>query len=196
MTLAYTFWHRPKAAVPVAGYERDLRLFHERLAAEPISGFVDSYSLRVPDLSWLPGGGYEDWYLVEDFTSLGRLNQAAVDAARLSRHDPLAAAVSTEHGAGGVYALTGGSPGADPGAGPRAGSGAGGWFGWFGKRDGVGYPEFRAELADLVAQGVVTAAWQRQMVLGPASEFRLEAAGPVRLSGARLISDGAVIVSG
>lgn len=136
-------------------------------------------------MGWLPGGGYEDWYLVADFTALGALNRAAVDAARLGRHDALAATVSTEAGAGGVYALAGGSPG----VGSR-------WAGWFRKRDGVGYPELRGELAELVSRAVVAAVWQRQMVLGPAPEFRLEADGPVQVRGAELRVGVPVIVSG
>ena len=34
------------------------------------------------DLPWLPGGGYEDWYLVDGFAALGTLAEHAVDSAR------------------------------------------------------------------------------------------------------------------
>jgi hypothetical protein len=174
MPLAYTFWHQPRRDVAVREYERDLGRFHERLAAVPIPGFVSSHSLRVPDLPWLPGGGYEDWYLIDDFTALGVLNQAAIDAARLTSHDALADAV--HDGRAGVYAAL-----------KVAAEELAGWVGWFSKRDGVRYPELRAELQEHLDKGAVRAVWQRQMTLGPTPEFRLEAAGPVQLAGADLV---------
>ena len=57
--LAYTFWHRPRPERHPAEYETGMRHFHQRLAEVPIPGFVGSWTLRVPDLPWLPGGGYE-----------------------------------------------------------------------------------------------------------------------------------------
>jgi hypothetical protein len=171
-------------------YEGWLARFHGRLAAVPIAGFGRSYTLRVPELEWLAGGGYEDWYLVADFAALGELNRAAVDAARLDSHDALARTVSARHGAGGVYGLAFGA------ASVGVGTASGGWAGWFGKRDGVGYPQLRAELHELVEAGAISAVWQRQMVLGPGPEFRVEAAEPVQPHGAELAVAVPVIVSG
>jgi hypothetical protein len=37
-----------------------------------------------------------------------------------------------------------------------------------------------------VEAGAISTVWQRQMVLGPAPEFRIEAAEPVQLHGAEL----------
>jgi hypothetical protein len=173
MTLAYTFWHRPRPEIDHGEYESGLQRFHERLAVVPIPGFVDSWTLRVPDLPWLAGGGYEDWYLVEDFAALGELAEHAVDAARSDSHDVLARAV--QDGAGGVYALLTGAVDAREG-----------WCGWFGKRDGVGYPALQAALETQVENEGSLVVWQRQLVLGPAPEFRVLAPGPVTVWGADL----------
>ena len=183
MTLAYVFWHRARPDVDAVGYEAGLNAFHQRLADVPIPGFVDSWSLRVPDLPWLTGGGYEDWYLVDDFAALGVLAEHAVDPVRQPRHDVMARSVLD--GTGGVYALAAGSARA------RAG-----WCGWFTKQPGVGYPQVRADLTEQVAAGSATAWWQRQLVLGPAPEFRVLAPGPVTLRGADLALGLPVTVSG
>jgi len=182
--LAYTFWHQPRTDVDRQEYEGGTRLFHQRLAAVPIPGFVDSWTLQVPDLPWLPGGGYEDWYLVEDFAALGTLAEHAVDSARADSHDVMARSV--RDGTGGVYALLSGEPAANQS----------GWAGWFSKRDGTGYPHLRAELSQQLDEGVVLAVWQRQLVLGPAPEFRVLAAGPVAVDGADLAVGVPVLMSG
>jgi hypothetical protein len=44
---------------------------------------------------------------------------------------------------------------------------------WLTKPAGVRYPEFREQLARVTESGVTV--WRRQMVLGPAPEFRLTA---------------------
>lgn len=173
MTLAYTFWHQPRAGVPAAGYAAGMAEFHRRLAAVPFPGFVGSWTLAVPDLPWLPGGGYEDWYLIEDHAALGRLDRHAVDAHRSAAHDAMAGAVGS--GAGGLQALLAGDRSAREG-----------WCGWFTKAAGVGYPALRAEIQAGVDDGSVAVAWQRQLVLGPAPEFRVLAPGPVELRGAVL----------
>jgi hypothetical protein len=183
MPLAYTFWHQPKPDVDLVDYELGLQVFHERLAAVPIPGFVSSHTLRVADLPWLPGGGYEDWYLVDDFAALGNLATAAVDSARRLPHDVLAYA--SLHGAGGVYDLVAGEPAIRSS-----------WAGWFRKRDGVHYPELLAGLREDVENSRVLAVWQRQLVLGPADEFRIEAAGPVQVAGAELRVAVPICVSG
>lgn len=154
--LAYVFWHRPAPGADPAAYERALLAFHARLAEGGVPGGVSSHSLRVPDLAWLPGGGYEDWYLVRDFTALGALNDAAVDAARRPAHDEVARQVAG--GAGGVYRLVDGTDRVREG-----------WVRWLSKPAGTGYADVLAEWAP-AAGGAL---WQRQMVLGPAPEFRL-----------------------
>jgi hypothetical protein len=189
MTLAYTFWHQPRPEVPADRYERGMSGFHERLAAVPIPGFVDSWTLRVPDLPWLPGGGYEDWYLVADFGALGTLAEHAVDAARVQSHDAMARSVRS--GAGGVYALLIGDLSAPAGPGTRSG-----WAGWFSKQDGVSYPRLRAGLTQQWDDGAVSAVWQRQLVLGPAPEFRVLAAAAVPVAGADLSVGVPVVRSG
>jgi hypothetical protein len=184
--LAYTFWHQPRPEIDSAEYEAGMRRFHQRLAAVPIPGFVDSWTLRVPDLPWLAGGGYEDWYLIEGFGALGSLATHAVDAARTDSHDAMARSV--RNGAGGLYALLTGEF-----DGPASRSG---WAGWFTKRPGVSYSRLTAELTELTEDGVVQAVWQRQLVLGPAPEFRLLASGRVAPVGAELIVDLPVLMSG
>jgi hypothetical protein len=184
VTLAYTFWHQPRPEVDPGDYERGMARFHQRLAAVPIPGFVDSWTLRVPDLPWLPGGGYEDWYLVEDFAALGTLAERAVDRSRVESHDVMARSV--RDGAGGVYAGFN-----RPESATRSG-----WAGWFTKRPGVGYPQVRAAVAALIEEGDVQAVWQRQLVLGPAPEFRVLAPVPVAVTGLELTVGVPVLVSG
>ena len=96
--LAYVFWHQPSPTA--AGYEEALAAFHAALRASPTPGLRGSRSVRVPTLPWLPGGGFEDWYYVEDFTSLGLLNGGA---AELGQHDTVAHLSAA--GAGGLYVL-------------------------------------------------------------------------------------------
>jgi hypothetical protein len=183
VTLAYTFWHRPMADVESAAYERDLDSFHAHLAAPAIPGLAGSRTLRVPDLPWQPGGGYEDWYLVDGFGALADLATGAVDAAHRSSHAALARAAG--NGAGGLYGLVAGAAFA-----PAA------WAGWYVKNPGVGYPALLAALVTLAGDERIAAAWQRQLVLGPAPEFRVEAAGPVAVTGATLAAAAPIDVSG
>ncbi|GAB3269256.1 hypothetical protein [Kineosporia babensis] len=174
MTLSYTFWHRPQEGISPEGYERDLALFHERLAmlgSGQIPGYRSSYTLRVPPLPWQSTPGYEDWYLIDDYASLGVLAGAAVDETRLERHDALAGAVLD--GTGGLYGLRAGT------APPAEGT----WVGWGRKRAGVSYAELLSDLEARVEIGELSAVWQRQLVLGPAPEFRLEGRGPITVAG-------------
>ena len=188
MTLAYTFWHRARPEIDPTAYEADLQAFHQRLSAVPIPGFLDSWTLRVPDLPWQAGGGYEDWYLVEDFAALGVLAEHAVDADRTPTHDQMARSV--RDGAGGLYALLG-EAGSSDGRPEQAG-----WVGWFSKQPGVGYSQLRANLERSIEDGVIRTVWQRQLVLGPAPEFRILAPGPVAVSGADLQIGVPVVMSG
>ena len=157
MTLAYVFWHWSDGSAPA--YAERLGTFHRALAAHPPRGFRSSRSFAVAGAQWLPrGGGFEDWYLIDDFAALGALNEAAVSGPRRDPHDRVAALASG--GAGGVYALKAGEPGDVATA----------W--WFGKPRGTAYEVFFARLLPLTREPGA-ALWQRQMVLGPAPEFCL-----------------------
>lgn len=151
--LAYVFWHRAAGA---DGYAERLVAFHEALAAHPPAGFVISRAFRLDHAPWLPGDGppYEDWYLVADWAALGQLNLGAVSGARSAPHDAVAALA--REGQGGVYApLHGGEPVA-------------GEVSWLAKPPGMSYADLHAALAERPA-------WQRQMVLGPAPEYVVDA---------------------
>jgi hypothetical protein len=160
--LAYLFWHQPAEGQSPQPYERALAGFHRRLQEVPVPGLVASGTARVAELPWMPGAGYEDWYAIEDFAALGLLGDAAVDAAHVHAHDLVAHAAG--FGAGGLYALERGETMAP-----------GGYCVWLTKPAGVTYADFRRELADHTG-GETVAVWRRQMVLGPAPEFRLIAA--------------------
>ena len=99
--LAYVFWHRPAEGVSLEDYEARLRAFHDTLD-------VVSAAFRLHLLPWRHESGYEDWYLVEDWTALGELNAAAVAAARKGEHD--AAARLTGEGWAGIWKLMRGAP--------------------------------------------------------------------------------------
>jgi hypothetical protein len=151
--LAYLFWHQPAAGTK--DYERRLAEFHERLRADPPAGFAGSAAFTV-DVPWM-GPAYEDWYLLEDWTALGVLNAAAVDAAHKPDHD--AVAREAAKGTGGVYRLLGGELALED----------------------VGDATWSA--SPLAASpGPDEALWQRQMVLGPAPEYCLLKRAPGHVS--------------
>lgn len=162
MALAYVFWHQPAESVDRAAYEARLVRFHDRLAAAPIPGLLGSRTVRVPPLAWLPGGGYEDWYVVDGFAALGTLNDGAVDVAHRAPHDAVAA--GSGHGAGGLYALLAGDALADADV-----------HTWFAKPAGVLYADLHRRLLHELADGATL--WQRQLVLGPAPEYCMVAPG-------------------
>ena len=171
--LAYLFWHQPSAGQPVESYESALVGFHRRLREVAVPGLVASGTARVGGLPWMDGDGYEDWYAVDDYTALGVLNDAAVDASRARAHDLVALAAG--FGAGGLYAL-------ERWDGRRRLTAApwgtidtpAGYSVWLTKPSGVSYPEFREQLS-LHTAGEPVTVWRRQMVLGPAPEFRVTA---------------------
>jgi hypothetical protein len=168
--LAYVFWHWMRPDASTDGYERAQRAFHEVLAAHPSAGFHRSWSAAMSGAApWVPEGraGYEDWYLVDDFTALDALNTAAVSAARQAPHD--AAAALADGGTAGIMRLRGGQPLEQP----RVAH-------WFGKPAGMSYAELTGSLAPLLARGG-TALWMRQMTLGPAREFVVHAGERVEL---------------
>ena len=107
--LAYVFWHRPRAGTDSAAYERAQLAFHRSLARNPPVGMRASAIFRLVECPWLEpqegadAAGYEDWYLLADFTALGVLNEAAVGRGHRSRHDRAASLFGA--GAGGLYGL-------------------------------------------------------------------------------------------
>ncbi|HEY1284563.1 MAG TPA: hypothetical protein VGF04_00605 [Solirubrobacterales bacterium] len=147
--LAYVFWHRPHAAVARDDYEEAQRGFHGSLPIESACFRVDA----------LPFGdraaGYEDWYLVEDWRSLGELSAAAVGGRPGEKHDRAAALAGA--GWGGLYAGVRGEPAIPAGA------------EWRSKPPGEPAEPFVASLPG-------GAIWRRQLVLGPAPEFCLSTA--------------------
>lgn len=150
--LAYVFWHWPAADADASRYVETLLTFHRTLASTPPPGLRGSRVYEVEGAPWVPvPRAYEDWYLVEDFTALGALNEAAVSGARRGPHD--AAARLADGGRGAVYGLLGQARGRAP---QRTI--------WCSKPRGVSYDDFLPRLPP----GEV---WRRQMVLGPAPEF-------------------------
>jgi len=155
--LAYVFWHVPSEAVAAPDYEARLAGFHAALRSSAPAGLGRTATVALGAVPWLGGGaGYEDWYLVEDFAALGTINHAAVAGASAAPHD--AAAAASRHGVAGVMGHV---------AGPLLPERPG-WAAWLSKPAGVAYARFHEELARL-DRGA--SAWQRQMVLGPASEY-------------------------
>ncbi len=152
--LAYVFWHWPAPEVDAARYAETLVAFHRVLASVPSPGLRGSRVYEVQGAPWVPvPRAFEDWYLLDDFTALGALNEAAVSGARREPHDSAARLAAGGHG--GVYrmlapALRRPSPTTT----------------WCSKPAGVPYAEFLSKLP-------LAETWQRQMVLGPAPEFCL-----------------------
>jgi hypothetical protein len=193
--LAYLLWHRPAEGVQREAYERVAEGFHRSLAHRPPAGFRGSALFRVLEPSWLGarGGGepvgsgdvgraggdaqtgagaaqadsvYEDWYLVDDFTALGILNEAAVAHGHRSAHDEIAHRFGS--GAGGLYGLLEGH------ASLREESQLAIWI-----ARPVGAA--RAGLGELLGDGMEpqrSSLWRRALVLGPAPEYCLLAPEP------------------
>ena len=160
--LAYVFWHRAAPGVHADDYERALVRFHHSLAENPPAGFASSLTLRAAALPWLAGegAGYEDWYLVENWTALGVLEAAAVSRGHAGAHDSAARAMGT--GTGAVYRLL---EGAQSLADMHTAV-------WVTRPPGVDDPQ----LADLLEDGFDpgrSALFQRCLVLGPAPELCL-----------------------
>ncbi|HXS34120.1 MAG TPA: hypothetical protein VN758_10160 [Solirubrobacterales bacterium] len=142
--LAYVFWHQPRRDINHLKYEEAQRAFHGALE-------LPSACFRVSELPFdEKGGGYEDWYLVEDWGKLGELNSAAVDSIRRADHDR--AASQAADGWGAVYSLARGPTSIPEGA------------RWLDKPRGTPTDQFLASLA-------AATVWRRQMVLGPGPEF-------------------------
>ncbi len=161
--LAYLLWHRPADGVERETYEHASERFHRSLHHSPPAGFRGSAVLRLTECPWLAcplESTYEDWYLLDDFTALGVLNEAAVTHGHSSAHDGIARRFGS--GAGGLYGLLEGH--ADLANTHRAV--------WVSRPPG----EPRGELVQLLADGVDPAhasLWRRALVFGPAPEYCL-----------------------
>jgi hypothetical protein len=164
--LAYISWHRPAREVEAAAYERALERFHRSLARRPPSGFRGSVAFRAAELPWLaadssaphPGAGYEDWYLVDGWSAVGVLEEAAVARGHVSSHDAMAAMAGTARGA--IYRLSEGHP--------RLGEArVAAWI-----APAPGYAS--VTIGDLLGDGMDRQAaglWRRCLGLGPAPEY-------------------------
>jgi hypothetical protein len=164
--LAYITWHRAAAGVDAVAYERALERFHRSLAHVPPSGFRGSSAFRVEEMPWRADAGeaetpgYEDWYLVDSWSALGVLEEAAVARGHASRHEAVAAMAAQATGA--VYRLGEGHPRL---ADARVGV-------WVAAAQGHRAPT----LADLLGDGMDREAaglWRRCLGLGPAPEYCL-----------------------
>jgi hypothetical protein len=164
--LAYVFWHVPAAGA--AGYEARLAAFHAALRADAPAGLGPTATVALDSVPWLGGApGYEDWYLVDDFEALGVLNVAAVSGRSKQPHD--AAAAVAGPGIAGLMAHLAGRLMPES---PR-------WAAWLAKPAGLAYGDFHEQLAAALPDGA--GAWQRQMVLGPATEYCVLAGAPLEL---------------
>lgn len=162
--LAYLFWHSPREK-DASGYESALERFHRSLAARPPIGFLRSACYRAAAIPWLEGAvGYEDWYLIEDYTALGVLGEAAVAHGHRSAHERAAKALGA--GTAGLYRLCEGAIGL------REAS-VSVWV------TPARLSEQSAVAGLLMADGAErggAALWRRELVFGPACEYCLLAA--------------------
>ncbi len=159
--LAYVFWHWKLPDATAAAYERRLCHFHAALASAPPAGFVHSRAFALRGAPWANDGGdaYEDWYHLAGSAHLDALNDAAVSGSRLLPHD--GAAAMAAGGTAGLYRPRLG----DPAVAVHTAY-------WFEKPRDLPYAAFYDRLAPLVTS-TGGALWQRQMTLGPATEFCL-----------------------
>jgi len=135
----------------VAAYEEGLRRFHESLAQARPAGFISSATYRT-------GGGYSDWYLVENSAALDPLNEAAVAGRIRPVHDAVAH-VATDF-AGKLYMLVAGQPEGQA------------FETRFSKPAGTSYRDLYGRLEPWTMLDGVSL-WRRMMVLGPPPEFCL-----------------------
>ena len=95
--LAFISWHFPAPHVERAKYEHALERFHRSLAHVRPSGFHSSAAAWIPRLPWVQPDdpraheAYEDWYLLEGWSALGVLEEAAVSRQHLAAHEAVAA---------------------------------------------------------------------------------------------------------
>jgi hypothetical protein len=189
--LAYIAWHRPAPDAARAAYERAIERLHSSLAHRPPSGFCGSAAFRAPELPWLPAGdgaseqrgGYEDWYLVDSWSAIGVLEEAAVSRGHLTAHDAVASKADLSTAS--IYRL---SEGHAPLAGTRLSV-------WVTRGRGHEHPSIEALLGDGM-DPATAALWRRCLSLGRAPEYCLLATEPpAGVAEARLPSGWTATVS-
>ena len=164
--LAYVFWHWPQPGVDTKTYVEHLVDFHRTLNANKPDGFQGSRVLSFRGASWLDtkGDAFEDWYLIDDSAALDRINDAAVSGPCEAPHNLVAREAAG--GTAGLYRLQMGEVGETN------------YAVWLSKPPGVSYTDFYSALKPVL---VGNALWQRQMTLGPTTEFVIHSANPIEL---------------
>jgi hypothetical protein len=184
--LTYLSWHRAAAGVEPAAYEQALERFHRSLAHQPPRGFRGSSALRLSELPWLApvagaehAPGYEDWYLLDDWTAVGVLEEAAIAHGHRTAHDAIAGRAGCATGS--VYRLVEGHAHAGKAKGPPAGAGEAADTAdtavWVKRAPGHEHPSLGALLGDGMDRER-DGLWRRCIGLGPAPEYCLLAAKP------------------
>jgi hypothetical protein len=167
--LAYISWHTPAGGADTAAYEQALERFHRSLAHRPPSGLRGSAVFRSASAPWSGAVAaehvYEDWYLLDGWSSVGVLEEAAVAQGHTTAHHGVAAMAGTATSS--IYRLSeGGAHLADA----RVAV-------WVSR--GRGHPS--PTLADLLGDGMdgeSAGLWRRCLGLGPAPEHCLLAGEP------------------
>lgn len=162
--LAYVFAHRPTAGVDIGEYTERLVVFHRALAHASPAGFATSWVWHLQ--SGPLGEAFEDWYLLQDWAALGTLNHAAINGNSRPPHNAIAPLAGP--GIGAIYALAHGQP--DTAARYRT---------RINKPTGMSYQNLLSQLRE--AAETNGALWQRQLVLGPDTEFLLDTTSPPRI---------------
>lgn len=176
MELAYIFWHHRRHSVSDEHYREAVAAFHERLAMNPPTGFVSSFSRRQNELPWMPAKVeiYEDWYIIENYAALEHLNAHAARGDMESTHDSVAELSAT--GSGAIYSLMfNHSEDVDLKS-----------IVWFDKTQLTKTKDFLATV-DMKTKDNHGIAWRRQLSLGPAPEFVVWMPGgkPLLVEGSR-----------